>query len=60
MMDDDPKHYLLHVLKSGPGDAKTATLKKVADRLKWLQQVGLPDDLFSGISYASCANINSR
>lgn len=49
MVDDDPKHYLLHVLKSGPGDAKIANLKKVADRLKWLQQIGLPDDLFSDV-----------
>ena len=45
--DDDPRHYLIHDLKSGPGDAKIANLKKVADRLKLLQQVGLPDDLFA-------------
>lgn len=49
MLDDDPNRYLIHELKSGPGDAKIANLKKVADRLKLLQQVGLPKDLFSDV-----------
>ena len=47
--DDDPRPYLIHDLKSGAGEAKIANLKKVADRLKLLQQVGLPDDLFSDV-----------
>lgn len=49
MPNDDPGHYLIHDLKSGPGDAKVTNLKKVADRLQLLQQVGLPDDLFLDI-----------
>ncbi|MCH9662148.1 MAG: Tn3 family transposase [Gammaproteobacteria bacterium] len=46
VIDDDPHRYLIHDLKSGPGGAKVTNLKKVADRLKLLQQVGLPNDLF--------------
>lgn len=49
MTDDDPRPYLIHDLKSGAGEAKITNLKKVADRLKLLQQVGLPDDLFAEI-----------
>lgn len=60
MLDDDPNRYLIHELKSGPGDAKIANLKKVADRLKLLQQVGLPKDLFSDVPCASYVNINSK
>jgi hypothetical protein len=37
MMDDDPSRYLIHDLKSGPGDAKIVNLKKVAD-----QSIGHP------------------
>jgi TnpA family transposase len=47
--ESDPSHYPLHDLKSGAGEAKVANIKKVADRLKLLQQVGLPNDLFAEI-----------
>ena len=47
--NDDLRRYLIHDLKSGAGDAKIANLKKVAGRLKLLQQVGLPDDLFADV-----------
>jgi TnpA family transposase len=45
--DDEPSHYLLHDLKTGPGGPNVANIKKAADRLNRLQQVGLPDDLFT-------------
>ena len=48
-IDYTPDRYLIHELKSGPGGAKVTNLKKVADRLKLLQVVGLPDDLFLDI-----------
>lgn len=47
--DDDPSHYPINDLKSGAGEAKVKNIKKVADRLKLLQEVGLPLDLFAGI-----------
>lgn len=46
---DDPHRYPIHDLKSGAGDAKVNNIKKVADRLKLLQEIGLPPDLFVGI-----------
>jgi hypothetical protein len=45
-ISDAPSSYPIHDLKSGPGDAKVVNIKKVAQRLKFLQQVSLPDDLF--------------
>jgi TnpA family transposase len=48
-ISDAPSSYLIHDLKCGPGDAKVANIKKVAQRLNLLQQVGLPDDLFLDI-----------
>jgi TnpA family transposase len=47
--DDDPHRYPIHNLKSGAGDAKVNNIKKVADRLKLLQEIGLPPDLFVGM-----------
>lgn len=48
-IDDAPSSYPIHDLKSGPGDAKVANIKKVADRLKFLHQIGLPKDIFQDI-----------
>ncbi|MBI1294733.1 Tn3 family transposase [bacterium] len=47
--DDDPSRYPLHDLKTGPGQPNVANIKKTAERLKILQQVGLSDDLFAEI-----------
>jgi TnpA family transposase len=47
--DDDPSRYPIHDLKSGAGAAKVKNIKKAAGRLKLLQQVELPDGLFSDI-----------
>jgi hypothetical protein len=47
--EDDPQHYPLHDLKSGAGQAKVENIKQVAARLKRLQEVGLPADLFADI-----------
>ncbi len=46
---DDPHHYPIHDLKRGAGEAKVNNIKKVADRLKLLQEIGLPPDLFVGM-----------
>ncbi len=45
---DDPSLYPLHDLKSTAGEAKVSAIQKVAERLKYLQAVGLPADLFRG------------
>jgi len=47
--DDDPSHYPIHDLKSRAGAAKVKNIKKAAGRLKLLQQVELPEGLFSDI-----------
>lgn len=47
--DDDPSRYPLHDLKTGPGAAKVKQIKTVADRLKLLQAIALPDDLFTHV-----------
>lgn len=47
--EDSPAQYPINDLKSGAGEAKVKNVKKVADRLKLLQQVELPLDLFAGI-----------
>lgn len=47
--EDDPAQYPLNDLKSGAGEAKVKNIKKVADRLKLLQQINLPSDLFVGM-----------
>jgi hypothetical protein len=46
---DDPHRYPLHDLKTGAGEAKVNNIKRVANRLKLLQEIGLPLDLFAGI-----------
>ncbi len=47
--EDDPSQYPINDLKSGAGAAKVKNIKKVADRLKLLQEVGLPPALFACI-----------
>ena len=46
---DDDQKYLLHELKVDSPDAKVKHVKRTAERLKTLQRIGLPEDLFSGI-----------
>ncbi|MCP4417228.1 MAG: hypothetical protein GY805_11440, partial [Chloroflexi bacterium] len=41
------KQYPIHDLKTGAGEPKVNNIKKVAARLKLLQEVGLPSDLFA-------------
>jgi TnpA family transposase len=48
-LDGDPSHYPIHDLKSGAGMPNVANIKRVAERLSLLQQVSLPDDLFTNI-----------
>ncbi len=48
---DDPHRYPLHDLKTGAGEAKVNNIKRVANRLKLLQEIGLPSDLFAGIPF---------
>lgn len=47
--DELPNHYPIHDLKSGAGDTKVNNIVKVADRLKYLQAIALPADLFADI-----------
>ncbi len=47
--EDDPSQYPINDLKSGASAANVKNIKKVADRLKLLQEVGLPPALFAGI-----------
>lgn len=42
-------HYALHELKASRGDATVTAIKQVAARLKQLQEIGLPPDLFHNI-----------
>jgi TnpA family transposase len=43
------QHYPLHDLKTGAGEPKVSNIKIVAGRLKSLQEIGLPTDLFAGV-----------
>lgn len=43
---DDPLDYPIHELRSDTSEAKVKTIKTVATRLKYLQQIALPEDLF--------------
>ena len=43
------KQYPIHDLKTGAGEPKVNNIKKVAARLKLLQEVGLPSDLFADV-----------
>ena len=45
-----PQRYPIHDLKSGAGEPKVDNIKKVAARLKLLQGIGLPSDLFANVS----------
>jgi hypothetical protein len=47
--EDDPSDYPIHELRSDTGEAKVNTMKAVAARLKYLQGIGLPADLFAGM-----------
>lgn len=47
--EDDPSNYPIHELRSDAGEAKVNTMKAVAARLKYLQGIGLPADLFAGV-----------
>ncbi len=51
--DDEAKEttgkYPLHELKEDSGDAKVKHVKRTSQRLKLLQSIGLPEDLFAGI-----------
>ncbi|MCP4357342.1 MAG: DUF4158 domain-containing protein, partial [Chloroflexi bacterium] len=44
------QHYPIHDLKTGAGEPKVGNIKKVAARLKLLQEIGLPSDLFADVS----------
>ncbi len=62
---DDPANYPIHELRSDAGEAKVKTMRAVAGRLKYLQAIGLPADLFVDIpqrfleEYAQKAMIES-
>ena len=62
---DDPVNYPIHDLRSDAGEAKVKTMKAVTGRLKYLQKIGLPPDLFENIpqrfleKYAQKAMIES-
>lgn len=48
--EEDPSiRYPINDLKSGPGEAKVKNIRKVANRLKLLQKINLPADIFSDI-----------
>lgn len=42
-------NYPIHELKVGAGGAKVKNIKRVCVRLKQIQSIGLPEDLFAGI-----------
>lgn len=46
---DEVLHYPIHELKVGAGSPKVKNIKRVCARLKRLQAIELPDDLFEGI-----------
>ena len=46
-LQDDPLDYPIHELRSDAGEAKVKTIKTVAARLKYLQQITLPEKLFA-------------
>lgn len=47
---DDPLDYPIHELRSDAGEAKVKTIKTVASRLKYLQQIKLPEKIFAEYS----------
>lgn len=49
-MDADAmQHYLIHELKVGAGSPKVKNIKRICARLKELQAIDLPADLFAGM-----------
>lgn len=46
---DEVLHYPIHELKIGAGSPRVKNIKRVCARLKQLQAIELPDDLFEGI-----------
>lgn len=49
--NDEPEKFHIHDLKTGIGATTINNIKQVATRLAQLQEVALPTDLFSGISW---------
>lgn len=45
----DAPDFLIHEIKAGAGEPKVKNIKRVAARLKRLQEIGLPPDLFADI-----------
>jgi TnpA family transposase len=46
---DEVQHYPIYELKIGAGSAKVKNIKRVCARLKQLQEIELPDDLFANM-----------
>ena len=46
---DEIMHYPIHELKVGAGSPQVKNIKRVCARLKQLQDIGLPENLFAGI-----------
>ena len=63
--DDEPTNYPIYELRADAGGAKVKTMRAVAGRLKYLQAIGLPHDLFADIpqrfleEYAQKAKVES-
>lgn len=47
--EESEPNFVLHDLKTGIGAAQVKNIKRVANRLAFLQGLGLPDDLFAGL-----------
>lgn len=58
--DDDGVQVMLHNLKTSAGDAKVRNIKRVAERLGYLQQIGLPDKLFATVSSRYLTHLAQR
>ena len=62
---DDPLDYPIHELRADVGEAKAQTMKMVAARLKYLQEIALPEGVFADIplrflqQYAKQATLES-
>ncbi|MCP4408693.1 MAG: Tn3 family transposase [Gammaproteobacteria bacterium] len=61
----DPLDYPIHELRADVGEAKAKTMKTVAARLKYLQEIALPEEVFADIplrflqQYAKQATLES-
>jgi len=58
--EDDPKRYPIHILKAGSGKANVANLRQVAERLRLLQAIDLPADLFASMPWRFLKVYRSR